>query len=99
MHVSRIGRRGGGVGLFVLTRFTQKKLVASQKLSTFEHIAVSFLISSSQRVTCIAVYRPPQTSCLSFIDEFSAYLENFDHMTEKSFNFWIGDNDSYSREL
>ena len=83
MHLPKIGKRGGNVDLFVLNRFTQIKLVASQKFNTFEHIALSFLISSNQRIIFIVVYRPPQTSCPSFIDEFSAYLKNFDHMTEK----------------
>ena len=65
LHLTRSNKRGDVVGIFIVNKFSQIRMLESQKCNTFEHIVVSFMINSNQKITFIVVYGLPNTSFTS----------------------------------
>ena len=85
LHAPRANRRGGWVGILINNEFTQAKLLGNQTFDTFESLAESFLVNGNHKHIFIVVYRPPQTSRVAFIEEFTAYLEHFHNINANIF--------------
>lgn len=54
------------------------------------------MVHTSQRLTFVVIYRPPNTNCQLFFEEFTEYLESFDHSHGRvfisgDFNVWMDD--------
>lgn len=77
LQIPRVGKRGGGVGIFLSNAFKRVKICATDKFESFEHMQVACEISG-KRCVFVVVYRPPNLSINQFINDFSQYLETID---------------------
>lgn len=96
LHVPRVGRRGGGVGIFVHRSFKQLKMENSVLAASFEHMKVSFS-NGGKRMCFVVVYRPPSENNLDvFFNEFEFLLESVQALNCETyicgdFNIWMDD--------
>lgn len=75
IHRPRTGfKRGGGVALFHRCSVVCKRLQESS-FQSFEYLDL-LLCMSPRPVRVIVIYRPPNKSCLTFLDEFSDLLDS-----------------------
>ena len=100
LHVPRVDRRGGGVGIFLSNSFKKIRIVETEKRESFEHMQVSWEVSG-RKFTFIVVYRPPHTRAGLFIEEFQIYLESVDMVSANvficgDFNIWVDDENNGS---
>ena len=71
-HKSRLNRKGGGVGIFIQSRF-DCCTVTTPVFSSFEHITVSCKLGL-KHINLVCIYRPPGSS-KEFLDDFPQLLE------------------------
>jgi hypothetical protein len=81
--INKSGKRRGG-GLVVLFRESIKyqRLSELLKLLSFEYLDVQFSIRS-QHIRLIVIYRPPDSSFPTFVDEFALLLEGISSTRRK----------------
>ena len=73
LRADRNNRPGGGVGL-LCNEALKPKVLPSEEYESFEHIFVS-LQSGLDKIRILVLYRPPSSSSVTFISEFSSLLE------------------------
>ena len=93
LHLPRIGRVGGGVGLFLQNSFTHMRIIKRPRFTSFEFIEVNFKYQGCN-LSFIIVYRPPNSSTNDFFEQFEDLLERIDLIANKviicgDFNFWM----------
>lgn len=93
LHIPRKAKRGGGVGIFLINTFKKMKVCKLVKFNSFEHMQVSCEIGGRKCIFVI-VYRPPNLSASSFIEDFRLYLETIDMVSANTFvfgdfNLWV----------
>lgn len=98
LHVPRLGKRGGGVGLFVSNIFKKIKVDKVETWNSFEHMQVSCEVGG-RKFIFIVVYRPPGVNAVEFLADFSLYLEAVDSVSGNvfilgDFNLWVDDADN-----
>lgn len=104
LHNPRNERRGGGVGIFLRNTFKKVRQCKSMSLKTCEHMQVTCEIGG-RKCIFVVVYRPPNLSTSSFIEDFRLYLETIDMVSANLFvcgdlNLWVDDaNDRYASEF
>jgi hypothetical protein len=72
LHVPRSSSRGGGVGVLFKDGLRVKTSI-TETYQSFEFIDVH--LRSIQNIVILVVYRPPDTACALFLEEFSRLLE------------------------
>ena len=68
----RSGKRGGGVGFFV-HKSLEASTLKTKTYKTFEHIVMSVKLGHSF-YNCVSLYKPPNISFSTFIDEFTDFI-------------------------
>ena len=91
----RMGRKGGGVGIFISNSFSKIKKEKSTYNESFEFVQVSFE-QGGRKFLFIVVYRSPNVPTDIFMNDFRLYLENIDTVASSTFicgdfNFWFDD--------
>jgi hypothetical protein len=71
-------KKGGGVALLFKRTIKASKLVCHTLAVTFEYLACLTALESCSILVCI-IYRPPQTSVKTFLEEFSDFLFEISH--------------------
>ena len=103
LHADRNDRPGGGVGFLIRNNY-KPKVIKTSAYSSFEHMAIS-VSSAPDSVRFLVIYRPPSLSVATFIEEFSALLEDIalggsSLVISGDFNLrWDVSNDSYVRKF
>ena len=92
-HRSGIGGIGGGVGVFLGSRFRSIEVQKEQAFAAFEYMHIKFT-TNMKPIQVLIVYRPPSLSKATFIDEFQILLESLDFIRHKivlcgDFNLWV----------
>lgn len=77
LHVPRLNRQGGGVGIFVSNSFKKIRKVVTEECESFELLRVDCEINTN-KMTILVIYRPPGLSVRQFIDELRDYLDTVD---------------------
>ena len=95
LHVSRVNKRGGRVGIFLSNSFKKIVKKLSVKWETFELMEVSCEIAGRKSIF-IVVYQPPESRVNTFIEELCLYLESVDMVNVNvficgDFNIWLED--------
>jgi hypothetical protein len=75
-------RRGGGLAVLFKESIKYQRLSELPKLLSFEHLDVQFSIRS-QHIRLIVIYRPPDSSFPTFLDEFALLLEGMSSTRRK----------------
>ena len=81
-HIPRVGKRGGGVGLFASKALTHLRVQKRIEVESFEYMEVIFKCSG-QWILCLVVYRPPGPSVNNFIEKFRNLLDLIDMVSLK----------------
>ena len=94
-HTPRNFGQGGGVGIVLSKAFTSVRYRVIGTFVSFEYLALEFKANNVQFLF-VVVYRPPQLSKATFLEEFSVLLDCFEN--EKchvyicgDFNLWLED--------
>ena len=98
LHVPRENRRGGGVGIFISNSFSKIKKEKVTEPDNFELMQVS-CVHGGTKLNFVVVYRRPNSSAASFVDEFQTYIEDIDTVGSEvlvcgDFNFWVDDTEN-----
>lgn len=94
LHNPRASGRGG-VGIFLSNTIEKIKKCKTRNYESFEVLQVECVIGGN-KVTIVTVYRPPNTICSVFIEEFQFYLETIDMVSANiiiynDFILWLYD--------
>ncbi|XP_068234124.1 uncharacterized protein [Palaemon carinicauda] len=94
-HTPRNFGQGGGVGIVLSKTFTNSRIRVVGAFVSFEYLALEFKAYNVQFLFLV-VYRPPQLSKATFLEDFSVFLDCFEN--EKcnvyicgDFNMWLED--------
>lgn len=98
---SRISRQGGGVGVYVLCKYSVHTLQLNLRITSFEFIAL-VAICEDVHMIILTIYRPPNTDYSTFNNELLLLLESIQPLMSKNsililagdFNINLMDNDS-----
>ena len=74
LREDRVGQKGGGLAVLCRSEFNPSR-PSSQKHDSFESMVVS-ISSAPNSIRIAVIYRPPNSSCAKFIEEFTCFLEN-----------------------
>ena len=93
LHIPRNDKRGGGVGIFFRNSVKKLRVYKSEIFDSFENMQVGCEIAG-RKCMFIVVYRPPNLSASSFIEDFRLFLEtnemvSFNVFVCGDFNLWI----------
>jgi len=70
---SRISRKGGGVGIYILSKYNVHILQLNINITSFEFIALNAVYEDVHMVI-LSLYRPPNADCTTFNDELMILL-------------------------
>ena len=95
LHTPRPNARGGGVGVFLSRGFKRIRKCTLDRQESYEVLQVECEINGN-RITLIILYRPPDLSLSSFIEELKTYLDSIDMVGTDvivcgDFNIWMDD--------
>lgn len=71
---SRVGTRGGGVGIVFSKSVTTSQPLQLGSFSSFEYIAVKMCINTDEPFILLVIYRPPKTSLSIFLSQFDMIM-------------------------
>ena len=93
LHIPRNDKRGSGVVIFFRNSVKKLRVYKSEIFDSFENMWVGCEIAG-RKCMFIVVYRPPNLSASSFIEDFRLFLEtnemvSFNVFVCGDFNLWI----------
>ena len=102
-HVPRENRWGGGVGIFTKKAFTKVQTINIENYNSFEYMDIK-ITSENKNVRLIIVYRPPNKSKKTFLEEISDLLDSLENKTNLvicgDFNLHLDNpNDNYVKKF